>query len=285
LTSNAKDFPVARTHSNAARARRLKMADRAERLELYEAAVHDPVAEVDFMRDTFTTLRGRRPLTFREDFCGAASAACEWVRRGPRCRAIGVDIEKTVLDWGRRNRLARLGPGARARVRLVNADVLAVRTPRVDVIGALNFSYWVFRDRAAMRAYFRRAHGALNRGGLLFLDAFGGHDACRELQERTRHRRFTYVWDQARYSPVTGDLTCHIHFRFPDGSRLDRAFTYEWRLWTLPELRELLAEAGFRRATVYWEGDDGRGGGNGKFSPDPRGEAAEGWVAYLVAEK
>lgn len=261
------------------------MAMRADKHELYEAAVHDPEAEVTFIRDTFRALRQRRPLTFREDFAGVASAACEWARRGPRCRAIGVDIDADVLEWGRRNRLSRLTPAARGRVRLVRADVLGVRTPRVDAIAALNFSYWVFKDRGTMRRYFSRARDSLTRDGILVLDAFGGHDAFREMRERTKHRRFTYVWDQASYSPVTGEITCHIHFRFPDGSRLPRAFTYDWRLWTLPELRELLLDAGFRRVTVYWEGDDGNGEGNGEFHPDAVGEADAGWVAYLVAEK
>jgi SAM-dependent methyltransferase len=155
----------------------------------------------------------------------------------------------------------------------------------VDVIAALNFSYWVFRERRSLRDYFRTVHRALRPRGMLFLDAFGGYEAFKVLKERRRERRFTYVWEQAEYLPVTGDLRCHIHFRFPDGSRLERAFTYDWRLWTLPEIRELLAEAGFRSSTVYWEGDDGDGGGNGEFRPDPRGEAEAGWIAYVVAEK
>jgi len=32
---------------------------------------------------------------------------------------------------------------------------------------------------------------------------------------------------------------------------LDRAFSYYWRMWTLPELQELLQEAGFVKVTVY----------------------------------
>ena len=73
-------------------------------------------------------------------------------------------------------------------------------------------------------------------------------------------------------------------FRFPDGSKIDRAFSYEWRLWSLPELTELLGEAGFSRSTVWWEGTGEDGEGNGEFSPESRGDADAGWVAYIVAE-
>ncbi len=269
----------------AGKRRRARMADRADRYELYEAAVHDAKAEISFIRRTFKALRGRRPLIFREDFSGPASAACEWVRSEPRGRAIAVDIEKDVLDWGSRNRLGRLRPQARRRITLVNADVLTVRTKPVDVVAALNFSYWVFKSRPLLLRYFRNARRALNIDGLLVLDAFGGYEAVREVKERTRYRGFTYVWDQVRFRPVTGDLECHIHFHFPDGSRIEKAFVYNWRLWSLPELQELLTEAGFRRVTVFWEGDDGEGGGNGEFTPEAQGQADATWIAYLVAER
>jgi len=76
-----------------------------------------------------------------------------------------------------------------------------------------------------------------------------------------------------------------IHFRFPDGTELKNAFTYDWRLWTVPELREALANAGFRKVTVWWEGSDEEGGGDGNFRPVQHGEACAGWIAYLVAER
>jgi hypothetical protein len=79
-------------------------------------------------------------------------------------------------------------------------------------------------------------------------------------------------------------MRCHIHFRFPDGSKLKRAFTYEWRIWTLPELRELLLEAGFASARVYWEGEDDDGEGNGEFTETDEGTPDLAWVSYIVAE-
>jgi hypothetical protein len=98
-------------------------------------------------------------------------------------------------------------------------------------------------------------------------------DRMKEQQERRRQKGFTYVWDQVSYNPITGAKVCHIHFEFKDGTRMNKAFTYEWRLWTLPEITELLTEAGFKNVTVYWEGDDGDGGGSGIFRPSTKGEA------------
>ena len=104
--------------------------------------------------------------------------------------------------------------------------------------------------------------------------------------DKTKNKGFTYLWEQASFNPVTSEMVCHIHFRFPDGSKMRRAFSYEWRLWTLPEIRELLAEAGFSRSAVYWEGtDDDTGEGDGEFTASEKGEADPAWVVYIVAEK
>jgi hypothetical protein len=261
------------------------MAEQADKHELYELAVQNVEEECRFVSATFRSLRGREALLFREDFCGTASAACQWTRMGTAHQAIGVDIDGEVLDWGRRNRLSRLNPDQQSRVRLIQSDVLTANTGRVDLVGAFNFSYWIFQTRPLMLEYFRKIHASLVDDGVFFLDAFGGYEAFEEMTEKTKYDGFTYVWDQASYSPVTGEMTCHIHFKFPDKSKLKRAFSYTWRLWTLPEITELLAEAGFPNPTVYWEGTDEDGEGNGVFKPDPRGEADAGWIAYIVAEK
>jgi len=257
-------------------------AERADRHVLYEKAVQCAEAEVDFVAATFRKLRGRRPRFLREDFCGTANVSCEWARRDVEHEAWGVDINPEVLEWSRRHKLSRVKPAEANRVHLVNGNVLSVRTEPADVILASNFSYWIFKERATMKRYFRRARAGLVDDGLLILDAFGGYEACQEMKESTRCNGFTYVWDQAHFNPISSEILCHIHFRFGDGSRLSQAFTYDWRLWTLPELTEMLDETGFE-PTVYWEGTTRSGNGNGIFTPARTGEADAGWVAYIVA--
>jgi SAM-dependent methyltransferase len=265
--------------------RKLTMAEKADRHELYEMSVQNVEEECDFITETFKTIRGREPTSFREDFCGTASAACEWIRRGPTHTAAAVDIDAEVLAWGRQHRLGRLDAEQQARIRFVQSDVMTVDTEQFDIVGAFNFSYWIFQTRPLMVQYFRRVRESLKPDGIFFLDAFGGYEAFEEMKEKTKYDDFTYIWEQETYAPVTGEMTCHIHFKFPDKSRLKRAFTYVWRLWTLPELTELLAEAGFKNPTVYWEGTDEDGEGDGVFTPETRGEADAGWIAYLSAEK
>lgn len=264
-----------------------KMAEQADIHELYEISVQNVEHEIEFLQDTFRDLRNRTAYVFREDFCGTASASCEWVRQGEDFKAIGVDIDPSVLEWGRRNRVGRLPVADQARVSLIESDVLTVETPPVDALAAFNFSYWILDTRDKMRAYFKRVHGALKDDGLFFVDLFGGSEAQEETKEKTKFKEegFTYIWHQAEFHPVTHYMRCHIHFKFKDGSKIKKAFSYEWRLWSAPEIRELLEEAGFSKSTLYWEGEDEDGEGNGEFTPEDRGEADLAWIAYIVAEK
>jgi hypothetical protein len=259
------------------------MAVKADRYKLYESSVQCAETEVDFVEYEFKKLRGRRPALLREDFCGTAAVCFEWASRGQENTAIGVDIDGEVLNWANENHLPALKATVRSNVTLIRGDVLKVSTPQQDVILAMNFSYWLFKERKLLLAYFRKVRKNLELDGIFFLDCFGGSDAYRELKERTKLDGFTYVWDQAAYNPVNSDISCHIHFHFPDKSKLERAFTYDWRLWTLPEIRELLLDAGFSEVIIYAQAVDPITEEPSQMEPVLNMDADLGWIAYVGA--
>jgi hypothetical protein len=149
-----------------------------------------------------------------------------------------------------------------------------------------------------MRGYLETVCRSLRPGGMLFLDLYGGTASMDTLEESTKHPAqkdpnghpipaFTYVWDQAAFNPIDHAFRCHIHFKVGRGAskrKIRKAFTYEWRFWTLPELRELLADAGFERTDVYVEGwDDDADEPDGVFRLKKRFGNDGSWIAYLVA--
>jgi hypothetical protein len=265
--------------------KKFRSADTADKYVLYEQSVQSTEFEYEFVDTNFKRLRGREARLLREDFCGTAQMCSEWVRGLDSNQAIGVDLDAEVLRWSRSHHLEKLKPEQRARVTLLQEDVRAVRTDPVDVVLAMNFSWQIFAQRSALRDYLVAVRDSLVDDGVLFMDMFGGYEACREMEEKTRHKGFTYVWEQACYEPISGSMVCHIHFHFKDGSRMKNAFTYEWRLYSLPELREILLEAGFANVTVYWQGWDDDDEPDGHFVPATKGAADAGWICMLSAEK
>ena len=270
---------------NTSNVKKKSMAENADIHELYEEAVQSVENEVEFIEKTFLSVRGRQAKSFREDFCGTASMCCEWVKGSSDRSSIGVDIDNNVLEWGRKNRINRLSEIDKEKVSLINEDVMKVVNEQVDIIGAFNFSYWIFKTRSQLREYFINAYNSLLGDGLLFLDAYGGSEAYEVLKEKTKHDGFTYIWHQASYEPITGHALCHIGFNFPDGSKIKKAFTYSWRLWSIPEIKELLIESGFKNVRIYWEGEDEDGEGSGEFHEEEKGEPDPGWIVYIVAAK
>jgi SAM-dependent methyltransferase len=259
----------------------------ADRHVLYQRSVQAPETDAAFY-DRWFRRYAKRPLrVLREDFCGTAALAVEHVRRHRDNRAIGVDLHWPTLAWGRiHNVRTRLDAEQQRRLTLLQRNVLDVRRPLADAILALNFSYSVFKTRAQLAAYIRNCHRSLRPGGMLFVDAWGGPDVLRIQTDRTRHKGFVYEWEQRGYDPISHEIECAIHFAFPDGTRLRDAFVYDWRLWTLAELRELFEEAGFRGVEVLWEATDtSTGTGNGVFYRCERGGMDEAWIAIVLGQK
>lgn len=261
-----------------------RTAKTSDRHELYQLAVQAPDVDAPFLKRYFKRYVGRPARSFREDFCGTAFFSCHWVKLHAENRAIGVDLDGPTLRWGQKNNVEKLLTAEeQTRIELIEADVLDVATDPVDMIGAFNFSYSLFDTRDALRTYMENCRRALVDDGILVFDAWGGSGTLEEQEEEREVDDFTYVWDQHRYDPVSGKSECRIHFRFDDGSEMRNAFRYTWRQWSLPEIRELMEEAGFHDVHVLWEGTDKKTGeGNGKYRRVTRGDADVAWIAYVI---
>ena len=267
------------------RKKKRKQAASADRHELYQESVQGVEFELDYIEEVFRKTRRRKPLLLREDFCGTALSASEWVSRGRRNRAIGIDLDGDVLAWGREHNVEPLGSAAK-RVTLLQENVLKANVRDVDMCTAFNFSYWILRERKQLKRYFRNVHRSLADDGMFFLDVFGGYEAHRTQKERRKIDGFTYVWDQAEYNPIAADMLCHIHFEFPDGSKMKKAFTYRWRLWGAQEVRDLLHEVGFIRTSVHIQAfDEETEEPIDEFYPTEVAEDYPSWIGYIVAEK
>ena len=262
-------------------------AKNMDKYVLYQQAVQSAEEDVKFLFSTYKSIHNKEPKHFREDFCGTCLLSANWVSLGEDFTVEAYDIDPEPLQWGLKNNLEPLGSA----ISRVSQNQLDARTPSQkapDVRCAQNFSYWIFKTRTEMLDYFSGVYNDLAEGGIFVIDIHGGPESIQELEEETEmdDESFTYVWDQDSINPITGEAKLHIHFRFPDGSEMTNAFTYDWRLWGLPELKEILEDAGFNKIVCYWEGTDEDGeSGNGEFLPSTEGEACLSYVAYLVAQK
>jgi len=255
-----------------------------DRYKYYRQAVQSPDVDCEFITWVYKKLRRKRPFVLREDFCGAFAICCEWVKKGRDRRAIGVDLDPEPLEYGRNHYLPKLSAALQPRVELVRGSVLTAKTISSDVTIAFNFSYYIFKSRLLLRQYFTRARKGLGKNGLFIVDCFGG-SACQEPNvEQHKIGKFTYYWDQQSFDPVTHDAQFYIHFKRQGEPKRERVFGYDWRMWTIPEIREVMMEAGFLKTRVFWEGTTRSGGGNGIFTETETGDSSESWIAYVIGE-
>lgn len=256
-----------------------------DKYDLYLKSVQSPEGDVVFFRKTYRDLKRKNPKVLREDFCGTGILCVEWAKLSPAHEAYGVDLDPEPLAYGQKRFLDHLKPGQRRRVQLLRRNVLEPKLPMADVSVALNFSYFLFRERAALMSYLKNVRRHLKADGIAIFDLFGGSQCQDAIEDRHAQKGFTYYWEQKGFDPITHHADFSINFRV-GGKRYEDVFTYQWRMWTIPELREMLAEAGFRRTHVYWEGTNRQGGGNGVFTKaESTDESCLSWIAYVVAEK
>jgi hypothetical protein len=253
-------------------------AQRADRYELYEATVQDVDFDCSLVDRMFKSRYGRAPRLLREDFCGSAAMACEWVQRNAGNCAFGIDLDPEPLEWSRRHHFATLTPDEASRLALIRGDVRDVETGPVDVNVAFNFSYFVFKQRGELLGYFEKSRARLRRQGLFVIDLYGGADSHRTLTETRDLGDYDYVWDQDLFDPISYRVVNHIHF-LKDGSRWARL---------QPRLAAVVAAGTARPATrpalhvqPYWERTTTTHGQ--RRLPAHRAKDDPAWVAYVAA--
>jgi SAM-dependent methyltransferase len=255
-----------------------------QKYDFYERSVQNAESEVDFMRDEYKRFFKRSALTLREDFCGTGAISCKWVEQNTKCEAFGVDLDPEPIKMGKARHFAKLKKSEQERMHYLEKNVLSVKTPPMDVICAFNFSYFIFQSRKDLLTYFKSVRKSLNKEGVFFIDLFGGPESQKLVTDNKKlEGGLTYYWECQHFNPITHECTFAIHFRDAKGKKHSNAFTYHWRFWTMPELRDLLFEAGFGKVHSYWEGDDADGGGNGEFAPALDAENCDAWVSYIAA--
>ena len=253
--------------------------------KLYETSVQNHLGDIEFINEEYKRIRGRLPLSLREDFCGTGALACDWVRQSRDHWARGVDLDPEPISYGKKNHYQRLNSKERERMTYVEGNVLDPYDFKTDVVVAFNFSYFIFKKRLQLLNYFKQVREGLGSEGIFFVDIFGGTECFQELEEETEFGEHSYYWDCDRYNPLTNEALYFIHFKLgKKGKKYREVFTYDWRHWTVAEIVELMEEAGFSNVQTYWEEDDDEdeGEGSGEFYPSECEENCESWVTYVV---
>uniref|UniRef100_A0A1D1XDR3 Uncharacterized protein n=1 Tax=Anthurium amnicola TaxID=1678845 RepID=A0A1D1XDR3_9ARAE len=162
-----------------------------------------------------------------------------------------------------------------------------------DVVCAFNYSCCCLHRRADLVLYFKHVLGVLSKGGGIFImDLYGGSSSECKLKLQRRFSGFTYIWEQQEFDIVNRTTRISLHFHMGKKQILRHAFSYHWRLWSLPEIKDCLEEAGFQ-SVHFWirEMPDTRESMNSKefdAGSDVKYEEAssfpqrDAWNAYIV---
>lgn len=251
----------------------------------YIRSVQSPELDAVLFLRIYRELRNKKPRVLREDFCGTFVVCMEWVKLGSSLEAHGVDLDPEPLKYGCEQLLPQLTRSQRSRIHLHNKNVMDPDLPRADIVVSENFSHFIFKTRIQMREYFRNAYHAVHPEGLFIVDCFGGSTYCIPNEEQRMFRGFSYFWEQESFNPISNEALFFIHLQRKGEKIIRKVFTYDFRIWSISELREIMMEAGFPKTYVYWEGTTRSGVGNGVFSAAEVGEACERWSAYVVGMK
>ncbi|MGI6525387.1 MAG: hypothetical protein ACOX2O_08905 [Bdellovibrionota bacterium] len=233
-----------------------------QKYAFYQRAVQDPESEIETFSWIYHDIFKKKPSRLREDFCGTFLLACEWVKSSVRNSALVLDLDPEPLRYGKKYNLSLLNQDQQRRLSILQQDVRSVTTDKPHIIAASNFSFYIFKERSQLKNYFAAAHASLDKNGILLMDMVGGkgfteapsseqRDYTKETKQGKEVAWFTYFWRSHRFDPKTRQGLWGIDFQLPNKERFNGVFTYDWRVWSLSEVRSLLRQVGFSKVIVY----------------------------------
>jgi len=255
-------------------------SDTYDKHDLYELCVQSPKDLVPLLR----AIHGNEPVTLGEDFSGTAALSHLWVV-DENCKAIATDLdEESLIKRGTHERIAKH-----------LKDVREIDDP-CDLLFVGNFSIGYLHTRAELVEYLKHARSRLQASGSTFIcDTYGGDTAftlggVHRAHPMPNGKLCRYTWEQHEADPTTSMVTNLIHFRVEKAGviefELEDAFVYEWRLWSIPELRDAMTDAGFKDTQVYTKLADALDAdGNAYVLPveDGQEELDESFIVLVVA--
>lgn len=268
---------------------RIRTKSEFDKYFYYVNSVQSPEHDAELIWKMMQKLwQGKLPKNpcLQEDFCGTAALCYEWAQLGKNHHAVGIDLDSDALAWGAEYLSKDTPKKITERVQLIHGDVMRDHKINPHVICALNFSYFFIKDRQTLKKYFNACRKSLSKDGILLLDAFGGPDYQLPHSDRRRNNdlKFNYWWDVEMFDAINHHIKCHIHIK-RDGEAIRRkVFSYDWRLWSIPEISDVLRESGFTKIEYWAEGLDKNGDGNGLFKPIKSEKDCQTWVIYIVAK-
>ncbi len=258
------------------------MSARLGKYSLYELCVQTPARDVQLVRAMHGGVYDGSPaMILGDDFCGSSLMSWEWVSLEEGASAVATDRDPEAIAH------VRTHPRVRSRC----MSVMDVRD-EADAICALNYAACELHARRDLVAYLAHARSRLLPGGVFVCDIYGGASAWEEGEFEGEFagpggERVIYTWAQESADPTTGMVNNAIHFGVEAGReryRLERAFEYEWRLWSVAELREAMQDAGFARTEVFLRDQHGIDGeGSIICLPAERGDLGESYQVYVAA--
>jgi hypothetical protein len=212
--------------------------------DLYELCVQSPKDLVPLV----CAIHGNEPKILGEDFAGTSALSHLWVEKNTA--AIAVDLDADALAFR----------GEHPQITKHCCDVREI-SDECDVIFVGNFSIGYLHTRTELVEYLKHTRQRLEASnGVFICDTYGGETAYTLGGVHRAHpmpggKLCRYTWEQHEADPTTGMVTNLIHFRIERAGVIEDeifdAFVYEWRLWSIPELRDAMADAGFTQSQVY----------------------------------